>query len=92
VFNVTFLLGAQNFLRDLFLHHKKNISEAELEEYTSTMVSERGWALWGRLPVSSCFPRKSLLIDEMATWEKPGSGTVAKTAVVASFMERDTCI
>ncbi|XP_021071710.1 secretagogin [Mus pahari] len=27
-----------NFLRDLFLHHKKNISEAELEEYTSTMM------------------------------------------------------
>lgn len=40
VFNVTFLLVAQNFLRDLFLHHKKVISEAELEEYTSTMVSE----------------------------------------------------
>uniref|UniRef100_A0A8I6AT82 Secretagogin n=1 Tax=Rattus norvegicus TaxID=10116 RepID=A0A8I6AT82_RAT len=27
-----------NFLRDLFLHHKKVISEAELEEYTSTMM------------------------------------------------------
>lgn len=27
-----------NFLRDLFLHHKKAISEAELEEYTSTMM------------------------------------------------------
>ncbi|XP_031214744.1 secretagogin [Mastomys coucha] len=27
-----------NFLRDLFLHHKKIISEAELEEYTSTMM------------------------------------------------------
>lgn len=28
-----------NFLRDLFLHHKKIISEAELEEYTSTMMT-----------------------------------------------------
>ncbi|MEJ1284610.1 capping protein regulator and myosin 1 linker 1 [Cricetulus griseus] len=28
----------QNFLRDLFLHHKKAISEADLEEYTSTMM------------------------------------------------------
>ncbi|XP_041488807.1 secretagogin [Microtus oregoni] len=27
-----------NFLRDLFLHHKKAVSEAELEEYTSTMM------------------------------------------------------
>ncbi|XP_034367049.1 secretagogin [Arvicanthis niloticus] len=27
-----------NFLRDLFLHHKKIISEAELEQYTSTMM------------------------------------------------------
>ncbi|CAH6806150.1 secretagogin [Phodopus roborovskii] len=27
-----------NFLRDLFLYHKKAISEAELEEYTSTMM------------------------------------------------------
>lgn len=27
-----------NFLRDLFLHHKKIISEAELQEYTSTMM------------------------------------------------------
>ncbi|ERE77584.1 secretagogin [Cricetulus griseus] len=27
-----------NFLRDLFLHHKKAISEADLEEYTSTMM------------------------------------------------------
>ncbi|XP_059118348.1 secretagogin [Peromyscus eremicus] len=27
-----------NFLRDLFLHHKKAISEAELEEYTGTMM------------------------------------------------------
>nr|XP_012313959.1 secretagogin isoform X2 [Aotus nancymaae] len=28
----------QNFLRDLFLHHKKAISEAKLEEYTGTMM------------------------------------------------------
>ncbi|XP_003468822.1 secretagogin [Cavia porcellus] len=28
----------QNFLRDLFLHHKKVISEAKLEEYTDTMM------------------------------------------------------
>ncbi|KAL1784054.1 secretagogin [Sigmodon hispidus] len=28
-----------NFLRDLFLHHKKAISEADLEEYTSTMMN-----------------------------------------------------
>ncbi|XP_069349534.1 secretagogin [Eulemur rufifrons] len=27
-----------NFLRDLFLHHKKAISEAKLEEYTGTMM------------------------------------------------------
>ncbi|XP_038191485.1 secretagogin [Arvicola amphibius] len=27
-----------NFLRDLFLHHKKAVSEAELEEYTSTIM------------------------------------------------------
>ncbi|KAF4013685.1 hypothetical protein G4228_004911 [Cervus hanglu yarkandensis] len=27
-----------NFLRDLFLHHKKAISEAKLEEYTDTMM------------------------------------------------------
>ncbi|XP_022346379.1 secretagogin [Enhydra lutris kenyoni] len=28
----------RNFLRDLFLHHKKAISEAKLEEYTGTMM------------------------------------------------------
>ncbi|XP_027458649.1 secretagogin isoform X3 [Zalophus californianus] len=28
----------QNFLRDLFLHHEKAISEAKLEEYTGTMM------------------------------------------------------
>ncbi|KAF7482677.1 Hypothetical predicted protein [Marmota monax] len=30
-----------NFLRDLFLHHHKAVSEAKLEEYTGTMVSDR---------------------------------------------------
>uniref|UniRef100_A0A8C9Q933 Secretagogin n=1 Tax=Spermophilus dauricus TaxID=99837 RepID=A0A8C9Q933_SPEDA len=28
----------QNFLRDLFLHHHKAVSEAKLEEYTGTMM------------------------------------------------------
>ncbi|XP_017733987.1 PREDICTED: secretagogin [Rhinopithecus bieti] len=28
----------RNFLRDLFLHHRKAISEAKLEEYTGTMM------------------------------------------------------
>ncbi|XP_048203323.1 secretagogin [Perognathus longimembris pacificus] len=28
----------QNFLRDLFLHHRKAVSEAKLEEYTGTMM------------------------------------------------------
>ncbi|MBZ3873696.1 Secretagogin [Sciurus carolinensis] len=28
----------QNFLRDLFLHHHKAVSEAKLEEYTGTMA------------------------------------------------------
>nr|XP_008526356.1 PREDICTED: secretagogin isoform X2 [Equus przewalskii] len=37
-----------NFLRDLFLHHKKTISEAKLEEYTGTMMkifdkNKDGW-------------------------------------------------
>ncbi|XP_058141321.1 secretagogin isoform X2 [Dasypus novemcinctus] len=35
-----FLSAAElrNFLRDLFLHHKKAVSEAKLEEYTGTMM------------------------------------------------------
>ncbi|KAF3815380.1 hypothetical protein GH733_016762 [Mirounga leonina] len=31
----------RNFLRDLFLHHEKAISEAKLEEYTGTMNQRR---------------------------------------------------
>lgn len=39
IWSMTLLLAPQNFLRDLFLHHRKAISEAKLEEYTGTMVS-----------------------------------------------------
>lgn len=47
---------SQNFLRDLFLHHKKAISEAKLEEYTGTMVSTWAvWALWGQS--ARCLPK-----------------------------------
>ncbi|KAL0623346.1 Secretagogin [Plecturocebus cupreus] len=41
----------RDFLRDLFLHHKKAISEAKLEEYTGTMVSnEQGHLHEGSSP------------------------------------------
>lgn len=70
VFNVALLSVSQNFLRDLFLHHKKTVSEAELEEYTSTMVSEGEWAYVGACPavwepaLASLLPQQRLQMHD----------------------------
>lgn len=39
--NVALVSVSQDFLRDLFLHQKKAVSEGKLAEYTETMVSGR---------------------------------------------------